>query len=356
VRKSIAKSAVMIHRVLDDSAPQTVPHRGTRFPRVASAAPMTAVPNWLRRKVHDAQSGGGQGAVSLEDVAITAGAAIGALDALVRRRERWAGVWRQRLALSAAAVTARQAGRVEGEAALRDAVLLTKSGDDAGPAGRLLLAWRRLVARPVEELLTEKNLAAVMHDFGYAHNDAAVSDLADELQQLCTSAGTVALLTGAFAIAERHGCGRAFGCWLADGLLARRLGWDHAVPLLGTEATPRGGRSRRAAAGAAASDLETEPERVQNLLAAQARAAVRGIDLFAELGRRADRLLTVAPKLRAKGSDAVVEKLLSDDAVVASQDVPGISDRGMRRLVDRLVEFGAVRELSGRPTFRIYGL
>jgi hypothetical protein len=92
------------------------------------------------------------------------------------------------------------------------------------------------------------------------------------------------------------------------------------------------------------------------VLAAQARAALRAIDLSAELGRRAEKLLAVAPKLRAKAAAVVVEKLLSDDAIVASEKVSGMSDRGLRRLFDRLVELGAVRELSGRSTFRIYGL
>lgn len=105
-----------------------------------------------------------------------------------------------------------------------------------------------------------------------------------------------------------------------------------------------------------ATGAETNPERAKNLLAAQARAALRAIDLSAELERRADRLLAVTPKLRAKATDIVVEKLLSDDAIVASENIAGMSDRGLRRLFDRLVELGAVRELSGRPTFRIYGL
>ncbi|RVD47409.1 DUF1403 family protein, partial [Mesorhizobium sp. M7A.F.Ca.ET.027.03.2.1] len=127
----------------------------------ASTAPMAAVPAWLRRAVPDAQSLAGKG---VDDVALAAGAAIGALDAVVRQQERWAGAWRQRLALSAAAATAKQAGRVEDESALRDALLLARPGDfwSVGPAGLLLLAWRRLAARPAEELLTEKNLAAVL--------------------------------------------------------------------------------------------------------------------------------------------------------------------------------------------------
>ena len=64
----------------------------------------------------------------------------------------------------------------------------------------------------------------------------------------------------------------------------------------------------------------------------------------------------MAPKLRAKGAGRVVAALLDDDAVSANMKFPGLSDRGLRRLFDRLIELGAVRELTGRPTFRLYGL
>jgi len=320
----------------------------------ALAAPGASVPVWLRRAVPDAQSLADK---DIEDVALAAGAAIGALDAVARRQERWAGAWRQRLALSAAAVTAKQAGRVENEAALRDAVLLTKPGDDVGPAGRMLLAWRRLAARTAEELLTKKSLASVLEELGCAPDDEVVSDLLDDLRQLGAGAGTVGMLTGVFITAERHGFGRALGAWLADALLAQRLGWTHAVPLLGTEAAwGTSARPRRSAAGSVATGIGSDPERPKGLLAGQARAALRAIDLCADLERRADRLLVVAPKLRAKAADAVVEKLLSDDAIVASEKIAGMSDRGLRRLFDRLVDLGAVRELTGRPAFRIYGL
>ena len=132
------------------------------------------------------------------------------------------------------------------------------------------------------------------------------------------------------------------------------------MPLLGTETVSalRPGRSRHSAAAVAATNIENEVDRAKALLAAQARAALRAIDLSAELGRRAEKLLAVAPKLRAKGAKTVVDHLLSEDALVASRGdkTTGMSDRGLRRLFDRLVELGAVRELTGRPTFRIYGL
>src|SRR6185312_1922361 len=122
---------------------------------------------------------------------------------------------------------------------------------------------------------TEKNLAAVPEAFGYAGDGEAVSDLVAELRKLDAGAGTVEALTGAFAVAERHGFGRSVGAWLADALLARRLGWTHAVPLLGTEATLGGApaRIRRSATISPAVGVETESDRAKNLLAAQARAA-----------------------------------------------------------------------------------
>ena len=78
-----------------------------------------------------------------------AGAALARLDAIVRENPPWAGAWRQRLALAAAAASVRRAGRNEDEAALRDALHLTRSGADPGPAGRRLLAWRALAVGTV---------------------------------------------------------------------------------------------------------------------------------------------------------------------------------------------------------------
>lgn len=340
--------------------PKSSPRHQATMLGAATSAPAVTLPGWLRRAVPDAPSlaAKGLGPNGLEDIAIAAGAAIGALDAVVRRQERWAGVWRQRLALAAAAVTTRQAGRIEGDAALRDAVLLTRPGDDVGPAGRILLAWRRLAARPAEELLTEASIAGVLDALGLARDDEAAGDLAAELRQLAATEGAVGTLVGTFAAVERRGLPRTVGAWLADALLAQRLGWTHAVPLLGGEAAGANGsaRPRRAANVLAPKGIEADSERAKALLAAQARAALRAVDQSADFERRAERLIAVAPGLRARGADVVVDRLLSDDAIVASAKIAGMNDRSLRRLFDRLVELGAVRELSGRPTFRIYGL
>ena len=87
-------------------------------------------------------------------------------------------------------------------------------------------------------------------------------------------------------------------------------------------------------------------------------AAASALDLAADLSRRSNTLIAVAPKLRSKPAQKIVDLLLAQDCVSpaeAARHAP-MTDRAARRLFDRLVALGAAREFSGRPTFRLYGL
>jgi len=128
---------------------------------------------------------------------------------------------------------------------------------------------------------------------------------------------------------------------LADAALAQALGWDHLVPIL--------------AAGLKRADLRKQGDDLRSAchrgLISSTTKAVRQA---AELARRAEHLKAAAPKLRAKGAGDAVEMFLTRDAVAPSA-LP-LPDRAARRLCDRLVDLGAVRELTGRDTFRLYGI
>lgn len=65
----------------------------------------------------------------------------------------------------------------------------------------------------------------------------------------------------------------------------------------------------------------------------------------AYLARRVTHLKAVAPKLRAKGANDAVEMFLTQGAMAPST-LP-LPDRAARWLCDRLVDLGAVRELTG---------
>jgi len=86
--------------------------------------------------------------------------------------------------------------------------------------------------------------------------------------------------------------------------------------------------------------------------------------LATTLAARAAALQAVAPKLRSKGSDAAIDLFLTEDAVapsgMLSPHIRGtmmpMTDRAARRLCDRLVELGVIKELTGRATFRLYGV
>tara|TARA_R100001039_G_C1785306_1_gene69764 strand:+ start:41 stop:484 length:444 start_codon:yes stop_codon:yes gene_type:complete len=128
---------------------------------------------------------------------------------------------------------------------------------------------------------------------------------------------------------------------LADSALAQALGWDHLVPLL--------------AAGLKRADLRKRGDDLRLVChRALVSSAVEAVRQAADLARRAAHLKSVAPKLRAKGAGDAVAMFLTRDAVAPSA-LP-LPDRAARRLCDRLVDLGAVRELTGRDTFRLYGV
>ena len=266
--------------------------------------------------------------ISALDAAFAAGAALAALDVLVREEAPFAGVWRRRLALKAAAMSLN--GRAGDEASLRDAFALTPPGGDPGPAGRVYVAWRALAKARLAEIAT-----------GLGAPDPAALEAIVAAQARTSAPAPVAAAAAATAVAAAFPRAATLALAVADLVLAARLGWRVAVPLLALEA----GRARPGDAAWSAA-----------CCAAYARAAARACDLHAELGAAAARLMAVAPKLRAKGAGAAISALLDEDAVSSAAEIAGLSDRGLRRLFDRLVDLGAVRELTGRPTFRLYGL
>ena len=292
------------------------------------------------------------------EAAFLAGAALSRLDAIVRQNPPWAGVFRQRLALSAAAASVARAGRAEDEARLRDAFHLRRGGGDPGPAGKVLLAWRELSARPTRQW--RSSFVAAAEALGIAHDEvlqetveAADAGVASARPAPFAAARVFAVARGLTSggspsLRGRGGEDEARAAWLADAVLAERLNWPFALPMLVAQL-------RSPAARPAMSDLADGAETIR-VLFAYARAAAQACDLSAELGRRAQKLFQAAPKLRAKGAGAALRALLDEDSLTAATPIGGLSERGARRLYDRLVALGAIRELTGRATFRLYGL
>ena len=266
---------------------------------------------------------------AFEDVAFLSGAALNHLHLVLGREEVPKALLRDRLALRAAEACAGFSGRPERAPELRDAIHLLRPGDLPGPAGETYLSWRRAAERPVSVKALGRALPAFepgqIATWLDAGEGAPVKRAALVLDAVLTEAPRAevpALI-------------------LADAALAQALGWDHVVPLL--------------AAGLKRTDLR---KRGDDLRLACHRAvtasAVEAARLAVDLARRASLLKGVAPKLRAKGAGAAVKIFLTQDAVAPSA-LP-LPDRAARRLCDRLVDLGAVRELTGRDTFRLYGV
>lgn len=270
----------------------------------------------------------GSGIAAILPPEARAGAALFALDQVLRADPPWLGALRLRLALQAAIASCRLLRLPADEAALRDAEKLTRLGDDPGPAGRIHRLWRRLAERPLRP--AGEATAALAAEAGAGEGAAEVAALMQ-----------------------------------ADADLAMALGWERPVPLAATvigDPAWREGRERRAfrvgAEGWAARRMA-----VFGLAAARAHA------LAAELARRAEAAAVAADSLRTRDGGAGLALILSDDCVApwrmagkgrgggASLGQKGLgSDRAARRFCESLHAMGALRLLTDRPTFRLYGL
>jgi len=304
--------------------------------------PLTAVPSWAR-------TSGRAG----EDPLFAAGAGLALLDAHLRGDPPAAGALRQRLALQSAAASAKIL-RLNAEVApLRD--LRFAVGDARGPAAKLLRLWRELAIWPPS--LESGRLAAAAAALDLPAPNAGT--LAESLSEQSTAGDPVsaagksaAVLFSAFPDAPAAEA-EILALWLFDMVIAIRLRWPRPVPLIAVkilDPSSRSGGGGRARPGESAWE--------KHATGAIAHAAASALDLAADLFRRADTLLAVAPKLRAKPAQRIVELLLAEDCVSpaeAARHAP-MTDRAARRLFDRLVALGAARELSGRPAFRLYGL
>lgn len=300
------------------------------------------LPRWISRS----------GSETPETVAFSSGAALALLDMVVGQPTATlpSALQRDRLALQAAVACLKLEGRSEAAPDIRDAICLARAGDALGPAGEMFTMWRKLARinlggsrwqGQVANLLPDQ-MAEVLSGFGAPQGSPvaqAVQVLADSLQQFPRQEAA-ALMLGEVA-------------------LARAMRWDRVMPLLAAHLKRSDVRTINDWQG---TDRQGDPLLcVHRAMVAACDAAIRGA---ADLSRRASKLAAIAPKLRAKGAENALGLFLSHDAVspsgMLSPTIQGTSfamtDRAARRLCDRLVDLGVVRELTGRSTFRLYGI
>ncbi|MGJ8628452.1 MAG: DUF1403 family protein [Sulfitobacter sp.] len=268
-----------------------------------------------------------------EAASFSAGAALCSLQLALNHASVPQALLRDRLALRAAETCLAISGRSERAGQLRDEVHLLHAGDQPGPAGIIYLQWRQATARRISIAGLHKAMPQIAADdialwLGKGKNGDPIVRASAVLETVLAATPyeeSVALI-------------------LADTVLAQALGWPFILPFFANGLKPRDLR-------------KTGPELTLACHHAVGVAASLALRQATDLSRRAVRLHAIAPKLRAKAACKAIEVFLTRDAVSPSVSLGRLmSDRAARRLCDRLVQLGVVQELTGRPTFRLYGL
>lgn len=289
-------------------------------PRV-EAPVLPPMPDWIRHRRDDAP----------ERAAFLSGAALAHLhQAQVAPGVPWP-LWRGRLALSAALASLDRAGKPKTASDLRDALHFLRPGDLPGPAGEVFRQWSRVVERPLSAEALQRALPQLDAD------RLALVFSSVELDPVAHAAGVIARVLAHAPRATTE------ALMMADAALACALGWRHVVPVLGL--------------GMQRADLRKEGEALRlachRALLAASRHALHEAQVLA---LRADRLRATLPRLRAKAAGKALDLMLSQDALAPAALTGFMSDRAARRLCDRLVALGVLRELTGRDSFRLYGV
>lgn len=298
------------------------------------------LPRWITRGSSDLP----------DEVAFVAGAALSHLDLVLKGQQNALpmGVFCDRLAMRAAMACLKLEGRSDSEAVLRDAVCLTRAGDAYGPSGDMFVLWRKVVHTRLS--------ASKAMDHMIGHFPPHLAKLVSDLNLFRRRDGTPFAQAGAVLseIISAAPHNETFALMLADVVLSREMGWSYTVPLLGPVVS-RGNMHNMI------SDPSLTPQILQPHVIP---ACDRALQLANDVLRRAHKITAITPKLRSKAATDAVHVFLTYDAVspstMLSPRVFGtktpMTDRAARRLCDRLVELGVARELTGRSSFRLYGL
>ena len=313
--------------------------------------PGTVLPNWVKERsapetIESASFGSGAALTAL--YLTTSNFIMGVPNELLRLR----------LALDATVKTLKLQGRGETAQEVRDYFYLTAPDDEMGPVGLLLDQWRgvaRINLRTLNwhQAFVDQSPAPVRETLLEMFNEVNQQPSADQKEvtgsPVCEA---VAMVSRFLSLFPRY---EDVALQLADIVLARALRANNVMPLFAHHVR------RKDLLALREGDNEAFKLAMHRMAALGARDATR---MAHDLSERAAKLKEQGTKLRTKGRDKAIELFMSEDAVFPTSSLyPKIrgtnitmTKRSARRLCSRLVELGVVRELTGRSTFRMYGL